>query len=216
MTNASSPIRVLLVDDHFVAVMGIRMLLAEQGGFEVVGDAASGLAGVKLYAELRPDLVLVDMKMDNFDGASTASAIRRTDPNARILMFSSYDAEMDVARARAAGVLGYVFKEAGPVALLKAMEAVARGEESFPHGNELGARATVEGAAPINARDLQLLRLLCLGCSNKEIAEHTGLQLTTIKDYLNELMTKMGVSNRNEASFEAVRRGLVRLPHKKP
>ncbi len=215
MTTTPKPIRVLLIDDHFVALAGLRSLLAEHDGFVVVAEATNGASGVKLYEQLKPDLVVMDMKMDTFDGASATGVICRGDSNARVLLFSSYDTEMDVTRARQAGARGYVFKEAGPVAFLKAIECVAQGQEHFPHSNEVGARATVEGALPISGRDLQLLRLLCQGCSNKQIGERMGLQLTTVKDYLKDLMTKLGVSNRHEASFEAVRRGLVRLPERR-
>lgn len=209
-SRGTPPLRLMIVDDHFVARFGLRKLLELQGGMEVVAEAKGGVEAVNLFRQHRPDVVLMDLRMDGFDGISATLAIRREHPDARVLMVSSHDTELDVRKALEAGALGFVVKEAGPAHLLEAIANVAEGEPYLPPA--LAERLEAGAArAPLSARELQLLKLMVAGLSNKEIAEKTALTSGTVKVYVCHILAKMGVANRSAAIFEAVRRGLVKV-----
>lgn len=210
VTSVKGTTRLMIVDDHFVARFGLRKLLELQGGLEIVADAKGGVEAVNLYRQHKPDVVLMDLRMDGFDGISATAAIRKEDPNARILIVSSYDTELDVKRARQAGAIGFVVKEAGPAQLLEAIAKVVAGEAYLP-ANLQERMDEADTRQTLSARETQVLRLMVEGMSNKEIAEKTELTPGTVKVYVCHVLAKMQVSNRSEAIFEAVKRGLVKV-----
>ncbi|MDZ4696916.1 MAG: response regulator transcription factor [Deltaproteobacteria bacterium] len=209
MTGEQKPTRVLVVDDHFVVTFGIRKLLADIADLEVVGEAATGVEAVAQYKKLQPDLILMDLKMPEFDGISATNAILRDNPGARILMVSSYRAEIDIERAKRVGACGYVFKEAGPQELLSAIRSIAAGELHFPPEETVGAKITNPGEEALTTRDLQILKLIAQGLNYKEIAEKLGMSPNSIKVYASKMLSKMGVKSRSQAVFEGIRRGLI-------
>jgi DNA-binding NarL/FixJ family response regulator len=209
MKTETKTTRVLIVDDHFVVTFGIKKLLADIPDLEVVGEATTGLEAVAQYKKLLPDLILMDLKMPEFDGISATNAILRDNPKARVLMVSSYRAEIDIERARRVGACGYVFKEAGPQELLRAIHAVASGALHFPAEETVGAKITNVGEEALTTRDLQILKLIAQGLNYREIAEKLGMSPNSIKVYASKMQSKMGVKSRSEAVFEGIRRGLI-------
>jgi len=192
------------VDDHFVARFGLRRLLELQAGFRVVAEASNGVDAVTAFRKHQPDLVLMDLRMNGLDGASTTQAIRRENSQVRILVMSSYSTPGDVMRVRRAGANGFVEKESAATKILFAISQVVSGVDVFDEAS------AVEPALPMNARQIQVLRMLVDGCSNEDISEKTQLTVGTVRSYVAQVLAKMNVSNRPEAIFEAVRRGFAR------
>jgi two-component system NarL family response regulator len=210
MSAAEPATRLLIVDDHFVVRFGLRRLLELQPGLEVVAEAKGGVEAVKLYRQHRPDVVLMDLRMDGFDGLSATQAICKEEPSARVLVVSSFDTELDVQRARQAGAVGFVVKEGGPAQLLEAIAAVVAGRSYLPAN--LAARLEESAARPaLSPREMQLLQLMVDGLSNRKIAERTKLTHGTVKVYVCHLLAKLNVANRSAAIFEAVKRGMVKV-----
>lgn len=201
-------LRILIVDDHFVARFGLRGLLEAQPDLEVVAEAQDGSQALALYAEHRPDLVLMDSRMPGMDGAAATQAIRAAHPDARVLVLSSFDTEADVRRALTAGAAGYVMKEAEPAELLGALRAVAAGRTHVP---ESIARTLAQAEpARLSDREIKMLELIALGLSNREIAGHVGLTAGSVRIYASQLFEKLGVKSRGEAVAVALQRGLIR------
>ncbi len=208
------PIRVLIADDHFVARFGLRGLVSDQPDMEVVGEAKTGAEAVTLYRQIRPDVVLMDIRMPDLDGIQATLAISRDDAGARILIVSSYDTEADVQKVHAAGAAGYVMKEAEPDELLQAIRTVAGGGRHVPPA--IAARLAV-GATQIqpSPRDLEIVQLIGDGLSNKQIAEKLDLTAGTVRIYVSQILGRLGAANRAEAVTIALRRGLIPPTQKK-
>ncbi len=206
--SADNVIRILIVDDHFVARLGIREFLNTQADFQVVAEAQSGEQAVAAYREHKPDVVLMDVRMPGLDGARATGAIRHFDAQARILMVSSYDKQGDVQRAHDAGAMGYITKEAEPTELLRAVRAVARGQRyiSQPLSQLLGVTSSAE---PLSSREVRILEMISGGKSNREIAAAMNLTPGTMRVYVHQILGKMGVSNRAAAVSAAIRSGII-------
>ena len=201
--------RVMIVEDHFVARLGIQGLIADQPDMEVAVTLKNGAEAVQRYAEVKPDLVLMDMRMPGFDGIQATAALLSQDPEARILIVSSYDTEVEVGRVLGAGAKGYIMKEADGEQLLAAARTVASGQSFVPEA--LRERLDTGSDQPkLNAREIQFLDLIAKGCSNREIAERVDLTPGTVRIYVSKILAKMNVSNRAEAVSAAIDRGLLR------
>jgi DNA-binding NarL/FixJ family response regulator len=199
----------LIVEDHLVARLGMRGLLDYQPDMRVVAEAASGAEAVERYREHRPDVVIMDLRLPGKDGVTATREIVALDPGARILMFSSYDAEEDLRSAVAAGASGYLLKSTDGPELIAAVRAVHRGERHFP--GALADRVALAHATPtLSPRDRELLGLLAKGLNNGEIAALMSLTRGTVRIYLSRLFSKLQVSNRTEAVTAAFERGLIR------
>lgn len=192
------------MDDHFVARFGLRRLLELDARYRVVAEASNGTEAVTAFRKHQPDLILMDLRMNGLDGVSATQAIRRESANVRILVMSSYNTAVDVSRARQAGANGFVEKESAATKILFAVGQVASGVEFFSEAPE------AEPVQAMNARQVQVLRMLVDGCSNEDIAEKTQLTIGTVRSYVGQVLVKMKVSNRAEAIYEAVRRGFAR------
>ncbi|MDX2023384.1 MAG: response regulator transcription factor [Deltaproteobacteria bacterium] len=199
---------VLIVDDHFVARLGIKEFINAQPDMQVVAEANSGEQAIAQYREHKPSLVLMDVRMPGLDGARATMAIRHQDKNAKILMVSSYDKPGDIQRAQDAGARGYITKEADPSELLRAIRTVARGQTylSQPLAQVLGTAAEKES---LSAREVRILEMISNGSSNREIAEQMNLTAGTMRVYVHQILAKMGVSNRAAAVSAAIRAGLI-------
>jgi DNA-binding NarL/FixJ family response regulator len=202
-------IRILVADDHLVYRIGIRNLLASEPGFEVIGEAPDGLQAIDMYRSLRPDVLLLDLRMPQKNGIEVVQAIRREDPGARILVVTSYQTEEEIFQVLQAGALGYVLKDVGRDTLVEAVRSVDAGTRwiSPAIARQFADRAV---RPQLTARELEVLRLLARGLTNREIANVYNISANTVKNHLNSLMAKLEVADRTEAVSFCLARGIVR------
>jgi DNA-binding NarL/FixJ family response regulator len=212
------PIRVLLVDDHDVFRHGLAQLLADEG-LAIVAEASGGEAGVRLAAELRPDVVLMDLGMPGMSGVEATRAIAAADapPNVVVLTLSDDDASM--LEALLAGAAGYVLKDATLEQIVVAVRAAAAGEAVIPPrvAPELLRRlravepapAADEGLVELSEREREVLRLIVAGHDNAAIASELFISPNTVKSHVASIFAKLGVESRLQAAVQALRRGLV-------
>ncbi len=209
------PIRLLIADDHLVVRTGLRSLMATTE-IEVVGEAASGAECIRLCEQLKPDVVLLDIRMPDGDGLLALSRLKLEQPSLPVLVFSTYDNPTYVARAVALGANGYVSKGATRADLLTAIRTVAKGQSAWTR-DELrrvtGALATPRLASdidvPLTQRESEVLQQLSHGLTNKEIAQSLHISYETVKEHVQHILRKIGVSDRTQAAVWAVRKGLV-------
>jgi DNA-binding NarL/FixJ family response regulator len=207
---ARPKIRLLLVDDHLVVRVGLRSLLETQPDMAVAGEATGGEAAIEAYDRLRPDIVLMDLRMPGMDGAEATLVIRRKFPDARVLVLTTFDNDEDIFRGLEVGAMGYLVKntESGP--LLETIRAVHAGAYTLPAG--IAARLAQRRAAPeLSPRELEVLLLIVKGNSNKEIGGRLSLAENTVKNHVKMILEKLGVSDRTQAVTTALQRGLARL-----
>ena len=208
-------IRLLVADDHEVVRFGLRNLV-DGSEIEIIGEASTGEEAVRLADELRPDVVLLDIRIAEGDGLKTLGRIKLEHAEMPVLIFSAYDNPTYVARAVALGAVGYVLKGATRDELLAAVRKAAAGEDAWTR-EELrrvtGALATPRLAAdvevPLTQRESEVLRQLALGLTNKEIAQSLHISYETVKEHVQHILRKIGVSDRTQAAVWAVRKGLV-------
>jgi DNA-binding NarL/FixJ family response regulator len=215
VTEPSKPIKLLIADDHEVVRSGIKSLVAGTE-IEVVAEAATADDAVRLAEEARPDVVLLDIRMPETDGLNALSRIKLVKADLPVLMLSTYDNPTYVARAVALGACGYLLKGLTRDELLSAIRRVAAGGDAWTR-EELrrvtGALATPRVAAdvevPLTQRESEVLRQLAFGLTNKEIAQALGISYETVKEHVQHVLRKVGVSDRTQAAVWAVRKGLV-------
>jgi DNA-binding NarL/FixJ family response regulator len=205
-----APCRVLIADDHPVVRMGLVGMVAAQPGLCLVGQADSGEAAVASYRQLRPDLVLMDLRMPGLDGVAAIEAIRAADPAARIVILTTFDGEEDIYRGLRAGAKAYLLKDAPHEQIIDCIEAVMRGQRYLPPSLALKLADRMEGD-PLSRRELEVLRQMVTGKSNKEIARITSITEGTVKFHITSVMAKLNVKSRTEAVAVALRRGLISL-----
>jgi DNA-binding NarL/FixJ family response regulator len=206
----SPAIRVLAVDDHPVIRMGVRALLGNEVDVEVVGDASNGADAVLLFAQLRPDVVLMDLRMPGTDGLEAMREILRVDPAAKIVALSSFGGDADIARAFQAGARGYLLKDTLGTDLVSAVRAAAAGRRVIPP--EVAARmAEFTPRQELTPREREVLTLVAKGFANREVARAIGRTPETVKAHLKNIMEKLQVSDRTEAVMQAVRRGIIHV-----
>lgn len=209
---ATSPlsIRVLAVDDHPVILMGVRALLDNEEDVQVVGDASNGADAISLFAQLRPDVVLMDLRMPGTDGLEAMREILRLDPAAKIVALSSFEGDGDITRAFQAGARGYLLKDTLGIELVDAVRAAAAGRRVIPP--EVAARmAEFAPRQDLTPREIEVLTLVARGLSNRDIARAIGRTQETVKAHLKNVMEKLGVGGRTEAVMQAVRRGIIHV-----
>jgi DNA-binding NarL/FixJ family response regulator len=205
----SEPIRVLVVDDHPVVRQGLRTFLDVQDDLTVVGEASDGDAAVAAAEELRPDVVLLDLKMPGADGVAALHGLRESGNPARVLVITSFTEPAAVLPAVRAGAAGYVYKDVDPPALAAAIRAVHAGHVLL-HPDV--ARLLAAGEAPsahLTPRERDVLAGIARGRANREIARDLGLAEKTVKTHVSAILTKLGVQDRTQAALYAVRTGLV-------
>jgi two-component system NarL family response regulator len=208
--NKDKPTRILVVDDHHVVRSGLVASLGMEEDLAVVGEAESGAEALTLYEKCTPDVVLMDLRMRGGNGIETTASLRAKAPEARVLMYTTFDGEEDVYRAVQAGARGYLLKSAPREELLTALRTVAKGERYLPP--ELARRLAERVAGPdISERELEVLRLISAGKSNKEIGATLHIAEDTVKRHVSNILTKLGVSDRAQAATEAFRRGFLHL-----
>ena len=212
MTDAPH-LRLLVVDDHPVVRNGLASMLASQPDFTVVGEAADGLEAVAAVGTLRPDVVLMDLRMPVMDGLTAIRAIRAAADPPPILVLTTYDADADILRAIEAGAAGYLLKDAPPADLYAAVRATAAG--GAPLSPAVAARLVHQVRAQqetLSARELDVLRLVARGASNREVGRDLRISEATVKTHLLHAFEKLGVGDRTSAVTRAIERGLIDLP----
>jgi DNA-binding NarL/FixJ family response regulator len=203
-------IRLLVVDDHFFVRMGLTSSLNAETDMQVVAEADNGAQAIKLFRQHRPDVVILDGRLPGMSGAETLSAIRGEFPEARVLMLSIDEGEEDVFRALQAGAVGYLPKAAQLQELLRAIRAIHNGERYLP--SALAARLAQRGSgATLTERELEVLELVSKGLTNREIAAALSCSETTAKWHLKNIMQKLDVTDRTEATRAAIERGILHL-----
>ncbi|MDF1505887.1 response regulator transcription factor [Roseisolibacter sp. H3M3-2] len=203
-------IRVMTVDDHRVVRAGLAAMLAGAPDIALVGEAADGREAVERYAALRPDVVLMDLRMPHMGGVAAIRAIRQDDPAARIIALTMYDGDVDIHRALTAGASGYLAKDVPVDELASAIRAVAAGRRAIPPAV---ARALAEYAPRVDLtdREVEVLRLVAKGLSNSEVASVLGLAAGTAKVHLQHIFQKLDTEDRTEAVTVALQRGYLHL-----
>jgi DNA-binding NarL/FixJ family response regulator len=204
-------IRILLVDDHPVVRHGLRGMLDAEPGLTVVGEAPSGVAGVARAAELRPDIVLMDLRMPDGDGVSATEQIVASVPGARVIVLTTYETDRDILRAIEAGACGYLLKDASPADLADAVRAAARGETVLAPSVASTLVRQVRRPAPpaLSAREAEVLRLVARGLTNADIGRQLFISEATVKTHLLRVFAKLEVADRTAAVTTAMRHGLL-------
>lgn len=209
MTQAE-PIRILLADDHAILREGLRTIIELEPDMKVVGEAGDGLEAIELYRRTQPDILLLDLYMPELEGIQVIERVRGEFPQARILVLTTYGGDEDIFGSLKAGAKGYLLKDTPRRKLLEALRAVQCGERAIPPA--VAAKMAERFSNPqLTPRELEVLRCVAKGKSNKEIASQLFVQEGTVKTHVNSLLRKLGASGRTEAVTTGLRRGLVRL-----
>ncbi|HEY4050456.1 MAG TPA: response regulator transcription factor [Acidobacteriaceae bacterium] len=203
-------IRILVVDDHHVVRQGLVALLKLMPGIEVAGEAADGLQAVQLHRELNPDITLMDLQLPKLGGVDAIARIRTLTPDARFIVLTTFDGDEDIYRAIQAGAKAYLLKGMTAEELLAAIHAVHQGKTRIAPSI---AEKLVERMSgdPLTARELSVLERIVAGRANKEIAADLDISEATVKTHINNLLSKLGVSDRTQAATLAIQRGIVHL-----
>ena len=208
--NTTSAIRILLADDHVVVRMGLRSMIESEPGMQVVAEAGNGEEALKQYGRVRPDLVLMDLRMPRVGGVEATSSIRAFDAKAHILILTTYDGDESIYQALKAGAQGYLLKDVTKDEFILALRKVAAGEYYLPQ-NVAARLAQRVPAGDLSQREMDVLKLIVEGQSNKEIAETLALSESTVKNHVNSILTKLHVKDRTQAATMALKRGMVNL-----
>ncbi|MBX9472451.1 response regulator [Microcella sp.] len=204
-------IRVLVADDHAVVRAGIVALLAAEPGIEVVGEAVDGEDAVEQALALRPDLVVMDVRMPRLTGDAATAAIRAQADEVRVLVLTTYESDASILSAIEAGASGYLLKAAPADELIAGVRSVAAGEVALSPAiaAQLVARMREPSPAALTPRETEVLRLVAEGLSNREIGERLFLGESTVKTHLLRTFEKLGVNDRTRAVTLAMQRGLL-------
>jgi len=208
MASNGKKIRVLIADDHPIMRDGIRAAIESDADMIVVGEAVNGAEAIDLYAQLSPDVALLDIQMPGVDGLEAVAAIRKAAPRARIIIFTTYPGDARVVRALKLGASGYLLKSLGRDEILKAVRSVHAGRSYIPGeiANEVAAHMIGDELSP---RELEVLRLVAEGNSNKRIGEHLSISEETVKGHMKSILDKLGASDRTHAVTIATKRGFL-------
>lgn len=205
-------IRLVVADDHSVVRKGLRQFVEDDPEIELVGEARDGAEAVRLARELKPDVVLMDLLMPGMDGIQATAAIRRELPGTEVLVLTSAQSDLAVTDALRAGAIGYLDKNTETDELLGAIKASGAGQAHLsPKATAQLMRQVRDPASSqaLTAREIQVLRQLAAGLSNKEIAHELNIGEGTVKTHISNILTKLGVPSRTQAALYAVRTGLV-------
>ena len=217
MSNTRN-IRILIADDHAVVREGLRTLITAKPGLELVGEATDGNEAVLMARSTQPDVVLLDMIMPNKDGLAAIEEIKADNPDARILVLTSFSDDEKVFAAIKAGALGYLLKDSTPQQLIQAIHDVHQGKPSLHPTialkviRELNQPTELPPTQnPLTDRELETLKLVAQGLTNQEIAEKLSISERTVGKHVSNILEKLHLANRTQAALYALRKGLANL-----
>jgi DNA-binding NarL/FixJ family response regulator len=207
----SGPIGLVIVDDHPVVRDGLRGMFASDPDFAVLGEASSGQEALAVAEVVKPDVILMDLRMPRMDGVTAIAALRERGITARVLVLTTYDTDSDVLPAIEAGATGYLLKDAPREELLRAVRAAARGEAvlSPSVATRLMGQLRNPSKEPLSQRELEVLSLIAKGHTNREAAARLFISEATVKTHLLHIYSKLGVKDRAAAVAAAFERGLL-------
>jgi DNA-binding NarL/FixJ family response regulator len=208
--TVSRKIRVLCVDDHPIVRDGLSSIIALQSDMEMVGGAESGTQGLALFRSLKPDIALVDLRLPDMSGHELTRQMIAHSPDARIIVLTSFEGDVDIERALAAGARGYVVKGIAREELLGAIRTVHAGRKHI-HGPVAEKLAEHLGSEKLSEREMQVLHEMASGKRNKEIAAELSIAEDTVKMHVKNIFEKLQVNDRTEAVTVALRRGILHL-----
>ena len=208
--SMTEPISVLIVDDHPLFRSGVSSLLGSQTDMRIVGEASDGLEALALFRQHRPDVTLMDLQMPRMDGVEAIEAIRAEFPNARIIVLTTYKGDAQALRALKAGASGYLLKSLLHKELVETIRVVVAGRRVIPP--EIAAEiAGHAGDETLSEREIEVLRSVARGNSNKRVAEELGITEETVKAHLRQILAKLAANDRTHAVTIAIKRGIIDL-----
>jgi DNA-binding NarL/FixJ family response regulator len=209
-SDSAAPIRVLTVDDHAVLRSGIAAVLEDEPDMEVVGEAQDGAEAVEIYRKIRPDVTLMDLQMPGKSGLDALSEIRLEFPSARIVALTTYEGDIQAARALRAGALGYLLKSSLRRELVEAIRTVHGGRKYISPKIAVDIAAHI-GEEDLSSREIEVLQLIARGEANKTIAWRLSITEATVKVHVKSIFGKLNVADRTHAVTVAARRGIIVL-----
>lgn len=209
-TVGSPVIRVLLVDDHAILREGLAAILSAESGMAVAAEVGSGEEAIAVYADCVPDVTLMDLRLPGISGTEAIAAICKANPDARILVLSSYAGDEDIHRSLQAGAYGYLLKDMLRKELVEAIRSVYEGKTYLPDvvRERLKERLQHE---PLTPRETEIVGLVAQGYSNREISQEIGASEGTVRIHVSHILAKLGVTDRTQAAIQAIKRGIVHL-----
>lgn len=203
-------ITVMIAEDHVVVREGIASLISLEPDIDVVAQAANGQEAVELFDRLRPQVTLIDLNMPVMDGAATITQLRRLEPNAKVIVLTTFGGDEDIYRALQAGASGYLLKDVMPDVLLDTIRKVHAGDVIIP-AELMQKIAGRIGGYDLTARETEILNLIVEGKTNQQIADNLFIAESTVKFHINNIFGKLGVADRTQAVVIALKSGLARL-----
>lgn len=201
-------IRIMIADDHPIVRLGLTTLIESQADMKVIAQAGSGKEAVELYRKNRPDIVLMDLRMRQLNGVEAIAEIRKDFPDAKVIVLTSYQGEEEIYRTLQAGARGYLLKDTLHDRLLAAIREVHEGRSCIPQevASKLARRIPLSDLTP---RELQILKAIVQGLSNKQIAAQLHVAEGTVKNHVANVLQKLGVNDRTQAATAALERGII-------
>lgn len=209
--------RILICDDHPVVRAGLRGMLQGEQDFVVVAEAEDGQEALDLIGEMRPDVILMDLRMPRMDGVTAIGRIKEEHPQTQILVLTTYESDADILRAIESGATGYLLKDAPREELFGAIRVAAEGKSPLAPSVAARLMQRMRGGSDaaeeafLSSREIEVLELVARGTSNKEIANELWVSETTVKSHMLHIFEKLDVTDRTAAVTEALRRGILRL-----
>jgi len=208
--SSPRPIRILVVDDHPILREGVALILEDRSDMVVVGEARDGVEAIVRFRELKPDITLMDLQMPGMSGLEAIKAIRAEQPNARIVVLTTYDGDVQAVRALKAGAMGYLLKSSLRTEMLDAIHEVHSGRRYLHRqiADEIALHIVDEA---LSEREVAVLQLVAVGKANKQVAWELGVSEETVKAHLKAIFNKLDVADRTHAVTVAARRGIIDL-----
>ncbi len=218
MSVSTETVKVVVVDDQTLFRSGLALLLGEDSRIEVVGQAGNGLAAIDLIASLKPDVILMDVKMPELDGIEATRRILTVNPDVKVLILTTFDTDSSIVQALQAGASGYVLKDSRADAIVSSILAVMAGERVMASTVAARVLDMLTGSCTRNefydgltSREIEILKLLASGMANKQIAYKLGISEKTVRNHISNMYEKLQIFDRAQAVLYAVRKGLVEL-----
>jgi DNA-binding NarL/FixJ family response regulator len=210
MGEPTEVLGILCVDDHPLVRKGIAAILANEKDMKLIAEAGSGAEAVDAFRQFHPDLTLMDLRMPGMDGIEATKEIRKIDPEAKIIALTSYDGDQEIYRALEAGVRGYILKESVHTEIVRAIRVVQSGKRLMPP--EVAERLSEHfPQVALTPREIEVLQHVAKGLGNKEIGVRLGTAAGTVKMHLQNILSKLGASDRTHAVTLAIRRGIIHI-----